>query len=341
MSASPSVQGLIELARRDGVDIRPTLVRVLADLYVQEPSHPPAEKARFAELVGRLLDGVDVATRAAVAERLAGYPATPAVVASRLARDEIRVAEPILRRSGALGEAELHSILDSRGIAHAIAIAARRDLPRSVAERLRVRGADRPAAPRVPAAPRDRALTLALARRYLVADPAERQLIIRALPACPAIDSEQRIQRSRRNLIAPLERAALRHHRHEFARLLYEVLGLPGELTARLIADTTGEPLLVLCRALDMPFNTTTRILLFLNPDAGASAEQVFGLAEGFEQILPISARRLLSAWCEIVAVAHADALVRANVARARREMRQVMPRIRRAVTPARPASAS
>jgi uncharacterized protein (DUF2336 family) len=42
-----------------------------------------------------------------------------------------------LRRSAALGESELHAILDRRGIAHAIAIAARANLPLSVVKRLR------------------------------------------------------------------------------------------------------------------------------------------------------------------------------------------------------------
>ena len=54
-----SIQGLIELARRNAGDIRPMLLRVLADLYVQEPSHLPSGQARFAELACRLLDGVE------------------------------------------------------------------------------------------------------------------------------------------------------------------------------------------------------------------------------------------------------------------------------------------
>ena len=35
----PKLEGLDSLARRDGVDIRPTLIRVLTDLYLQKPSH--------------------------------------------------------------------------------------------------------------------------------------------------------------------------------------------------------------------------------------------------------------------------------------------------------------
>ena len=39
----PNLDGLIGLARQDGVDVRPTLVRVLTDLYVQKRDHTPDE----------------------------------------------------------------------------------------------------------------------------------------------------------------------------------------------------------------------------------------------------------------------------------------------------------
>ena len=38
-SPDPKLDGLVDLACRDGVDIRPTLLRVLTDLYVQKPKH--------------------------------------------------------------------------------------------------------------------------------------------------------------------------------------------------------------------------------------------------------------------------------------------------------------
>jgi uncharacterized protein (DUF2336 family) len=87
MSTSSSVQhiqGLFDLACRSGVDIRPTLLRVLTDLYVQKLVHSAEEKAEYAELAGRLLDHVDEATRNAIANRLIGHPDTPPAIASRL-----------------------------------------------------------------------------------------------------------------------------------------------------------------------------------------------------------------------------------------------------------------
>jgi hypothetical protein len=82
--ASPSLDTLVDLACRDGVDIRPTLLRVLTDLYVQKPSHSAEEEVQYVELALGLIGAVDAATRAAVAARLAAYPAAPAAVLDRL-----------------------------------------------------------------------------------------------------------------------------------------------------------------------------------------------------------------------------------------------------------------
>src|SRR5882672_8376857 len=80
----PGFDGLMTLSRREGVDIRPTLLRVLTDLYVQASAHSGDEERQFVELTSRLIDQVDDATRAAVRARLAIYPGTPAEVLSKL-----------------------------------------------------------------------------------------------------------------------------------------------------------------------------------------------------------------------------------------------------------------
>ena len=73
----PGFDGLMTLSRREGVDIRPTLLRVLTDLYVQASAHSDDEERQFVELTSRLIDEVDDATRAVVRARLAIYPGTP------------------------------------------------------------------------------------------------------------------------------------------------------------------------------------------------------------------------------------------------------------------------
>src|SRR3954463_5830185 len=123
----PKLEGLDSLARRDGVDIRPTLLRVLTDLYVQKPVHTSEEERHYTELALRLIDSVDLQTRATVAKKLGPYAGTPPSVARRLARDVIEVADPILRHTQVLNVAELDAIAPDFGINHAVVMAARRE----------------------------------------------------------------------------------------------------------------------------------------------------------------------------------------------------------------------
>lgn len=335
-AANSGIAGLIELARRESREMRPALLRVLTDLYVQEPEHPPDARARYAELATRLLDSADLATRAGVALRLARYPGTPAAVAGKLARDEIAVADPVLRHSPVLSAAELHAILDRCGIAHAIAIAARTELPQSVAERLRETGQRREES--VATIEKTAALTATLARRYLRGDSDERRLILSAIAGCPPSAREESLRRLGRGFNEQLERAALRHRLQEFAVLLQRQAGIPYSITELAVADASGEPLVLLCRALGMPFAVASRILLFLNPAVGASAQQVFNLAAHFEEIDAAAARRIAGAWPTLHARLKPE---RQPAARAPRDSRPAPRLSYRGVTPARPALAS
>jgi uncharacterized protein (DUF2336 family) len=67
--------------------MRPTLIRVLTDLYVQKLTHSYEEKRHYTELALRLLDSVDVPTRLAVATRLARHMSPPVRVMVKLASD--------------------------------------------------------------------------------------------------------------------------------------------------------------------------------------------------------------------------------------------------------------
>lgn len=90
----PNLNGLVELGQREGVDIRPTLLRVMTDLYVQKPVHSAEEERQFTELALRLIDLVDAATRAAVADKIAAYSSAPAAVRRRMLRETITVVPP-------------------------------------------------------------------------------------------------------------------------------------------------------------------------------------------------------------------------------------------------------
>ncbi len=84
LSAYPTLDGLVDLACRDGVDIRPTLLRVLTDLYVQKPTHSGDEETQYLELALGLIDTVDAPTRAAVTASLSKYPGAPAALLEKL-----------------------------------------------------------------------------------------------------------------------------------------------------------------------------------------------------------------------------------------------------------------
>ena len=117
-------EGLIDLDRR-GVDIRPTLLRVLTDQYLHRRIHTPDEERQYTELTLRLLDETDVPARAAVATRLAAHANAPRAIILRLARDILAVAEPVLRSSPQLARADLDAIARERGPTYAAIIAER------------------------------------------------------------------------------------------------------------------------------------------------------------------------------------------------------------------------
>jgi len=342
-SAHSGIQALIDIARRDGMEMRPVLLRVLTDLYVQEPVHGAAERARFAELACRLLDRAELTTRAAVAERLAGYSETPPQVAEKLSRDEIVVAAPILARSSALNEAALHMVLNFCGPAHAAAISERHNLPPRVVKRLKEM-----AIPRNELAHKDeaeleteRGTTFALARRYLAAKSHERLTIFSAVAACAPVEQEELLRSLDRGLVDKLERAALRRRLGEFVAHLHEATGMARDVATRIVRDPSGEPLAVICRALDVPFTVASRILLFLNPSVGGSVQQVFGMASRYMDMTPANARRLAAAWCGLGEGLKPE---RAKWTRTRRERIDPRPapaRSIRCTTPVRPAAAN
>src|SRR5471032_91828 len=100
-SAYPLLDGLVDLACRDGIDIRPTLLRVLTDLYVQKPTHSADEEDQYVELAIGLIEAVDAPTRAAVVTSLSNYRGAPAVILRRLGVAESASASAASSPSGA------------------------------------------------------------------------------------------------------------------------------------------------------------------------------------------------------------------------------------------------
>ena len=266
----PGFDGLMTLSRREGVDIRPTLLRVLTDLYVQASSHSGDEERQFVELASRLIDQVDDATRAAVKARLAIYPATPA---------------PIMEKLGLLAAQEGRRIPLARAIPTLPAEPAPTRAPTEAEARM---------ASNMSMQPKDAAEVHDM---FFRATGTERALILHNLALTP-LKAAPRIPTARaRRAIETLEMAAFAADAENFALELGESLILPARVAAQVVDDPGGEALAVACRALDMPSPVFQRILLFFKAEIGTSVNAVYRLARLYDRLSDRSALVMLAAW--------------------------------------------
>ena len=72
-SLFPGFDGLMTLSRREGVDVRPTLLRVLTDLYVQASTHSDDEQRQWPPHVPRAADGASLRQRRARRSQRRGH----------------------------------------------------------------------------------------------------------------------------------------------------------------------------------------------------------------------------------------------------------------------------
>ena len=266
----PGFDGLMTLSRREGVDIRPTLLRVLTDLYVQASTHSSDEARQFVELTSRLIDEVDDATRAAVRARLAIYPGTPAEILGKLG---VRPVDP--DRPVPLAEAS-----GSRPLAPSEV------RPLSEAEMRLATG--------LSMQPRDAAEIYDL---FFRANASERVAILHSLADTP-LKAAPRIPEARASrAIETLEMAAFAVDVENFTLELGETLILPARVAAQVVNDPGGEPLAAALRALDMPSPVFQRVLLFLKPDFGSSVHTVYRLSRLYDRLSERSALVMLAAW--------------------------------------------
>ncbi|MFN5490394.1 MAG: DUF2336 domain-containing protein [Bradyrhizobium sp.] len=273
MSAAPlfpGFDGLMRLSRREGVDIRPTLLRVLTDLYVQASAHSADEERQFVELTSRLIDEVDDATRAAVRARLAIYPATPAPIMDKLG----------LRRAGP-------------------------DQPMPARQSARPPASSTPPAKTPTEAEQRMAASLAMrpndaaeiSDMFFAASASERAQILHNLQETP-LKAAARIPPARAaRAIHILEMAAFSEDLDNFTLELGEALILPSRIAADVVNEPGGEPLACAMRALDVSSAAFQRILMFLNPEAGSSVNYVYRLSRLYDRLSERSALVMLAAW--------------------------------------------
>jgi Uncharacterised protein conserved in bacteria (DUF2336) len=266
----PGFDGLMTLSRREGVDIRPTLLRVLTDLYVQANAHSGDEERQFVELTSRLIDQVDDATRAAVRARLAIYPGAPAEVLRRLG---LKTTNPDARMpaapeitAGPIAEAPVKPPTEAQ---------------------LRLQST-------LSMQPKDAAEINAMFSR---ASASERALILHNLQDTP-LKASARIPAARANrAIETLEMAAFSADVENFTLELGETLILPSRVAAEVVGDPGGEPLACAMKALAMPSPVFQRVLLFLNPEIGSSVNTVYRLSRLYDRLSQRSALVMLAAW--------------------------------------------
>ncbi len=266
----PGFDGLMTLSRREGVDIKPTLLRVLTDLYVQANAHSADEERQFVELTSRLIDEVDDATRAAVRGRLAIYPGTP---------------EAVLRRLGLMPASPDRQVPLASEIPTDPPVAPPAKAPTEAQLRMQSN---------LSMQPKDAAEINDMFSR---ASASERAQILHNLRETP-LRAAARIPDARaRRSVEALEMAAFAADIENFTLELGETLILTWRVAAGVVNDPGGEPLACAARALGMPSAVFQRVLLFLKPDIGNSVHTVYRLSRLYDRLSERSALIMLAAW--------------------------------------------
>jgi uncharacterized protein (DUF2336 family) len=285
-----SLEGLTSLGLRGGIDMRPTLIRVLTDLYVQKPTHSAEEDRYYTELALRLLDSVDVATRAAVASRLGQHLAPPRRVIERLAGDLPEVRAALLQHAAAAMAGTATELARKAPTAPSGEPAS---LPKNVETASERVGAE---------------IAGELNELFFAATADERRLIllnlhiVAAPPATPPhLASDAAIGRR-------LEAAALARRREEFVQVLAQSLRISREQARRIAGDELGEPIVIAAKALAIPRDVLYRILLFVNTAVGHSVERVHALAGLYDEMTVQAAHDLVTTWQALPAEARGGA---------------------------------
>jgi len=265
----PGFDGLMTLSRREGVDIRPTLLRVLTDLYVQAPNHSLDEEKQFTELASRLIDQVDDTTRAAVRARLSIYPNTPLAIRDQLALRLPPVDQPVPLAPSIAPEAPAMPTL-AQPAPPPSRIVNRNMQPQDAAE---------------------------ISDLFFAANATERAKMLHNLADTPLQPSARIPQARAERAMHILEMAAFAEDRENFAREIGEALMLPAAVADQVVGDPGGEPLACCAKALGMSGAIFQRVLLFLNPEFGASVNNVYRLSRMYDVLTERAALIMVAAW--------------------------------------------
>jgi uncharacterized protein (DUF2336 family) len=128
---------LLDLALDKSLEGRRALTATIGDLFgKQDAVLSERERALMTDILRKLIHDCEMAVRRDLSERLSGAPNPPHELIVALANDEIEVAEPILKRSAVLRDAELVGVIRHRTQQHQLVIAMRRSLSEYVSDAL-------------------------------------------------------------------------------------------------------------------------------------------------------------------------------------------------------------
>jgi uncharacterized protein (DUF2336 family) len=135
----------LETAIRQGSGAkRATMAERITDLFVDAADRFDAvQVALFDEILGRLIEEIELKTLAEISQRIAPVEHAPIGVVRRLAGDDdITVAGPMLRESRRLADSDLAAIANRMGSQHLLAISQRTRIATPITDILVERGDD-------------------------------------------------------------------------------------------------------------------------------------------------------------------------------------------------------
>jgi hypothetical protein len=272
-----SLDGLSDLGKRSGIDMRPTLLRVLTDLYVHRLSHSAEEERHYTELALRMLEAVDVPTRVAVARRFAHYLSPPLRILQWLARDLPVVA----------AELRAHPLLQPPAA------------PRSRSAVAPDAGAEPGVNQQPSPASRtmDAATAIELNELFFTATADERRLILLNLDVVAPTSADGSRAAADPSVGRELEAAVLTGKTEYFIARLAQALFIPHQQARRIARDQLGEPVVVAAKALGLTREALCRVLIFVNPAVGHSVERVHALAALYDEMSAPAAESMLAIW--------------------------------------------
>lgn len=266
---------------RPGGDVTARLLLALTALYVQRPTHTAEEQQQYIELALRLIDKVEAATRAAVADILQRHPHAPAEVVARL--DGLQCSPEGAPRG------EPSSAEDQHSAGH--------QLSRSNRRLVDVQPTSAPAPPCTsPSLQQPAPITWEIGEAFLAASPAERRRLLSLIARACGDDVQAAPEHGERNY-ERVDIAALHGRVGEFTREFGRLVDIPNSLCERILNDPSGEPMAIAAKATGIPIAILQRILLLVSPVMSHSVQRVYELTELYHSLDGGTARDLLARW--------------------------------------------